>query len=372
MAHAHGKLAAPFADVHVENGIVRVTLSHDPAVDGVDMAIYVDGSASMAEEFEYRDDLPAHDDHDDHAPPPAMRGAAMIDADAPAKSAAKKGWLARLFGWFAGDDDGHGENDKDHGDDHDDDHDDDRASATAGRVSGVRTNMVEPQVRRMLQYLATKDRNGTLRLAYWACGYTGADLELVGELSGVEAATLAVPGPKNPGSGTRLAPALEDFVKYMEAAARSGAKRGCGVFVTDGQINDMGRVLKVSQQIGARVAAGSLPPLHLVLVGVGEQVSERQLEEISHLEVPGAEHLWCHRVAEEMHEMAELVSGLVDSTMTVAAGGAVYDAKGKLVKRYDKRLPAVLEFALPAGHTRFSLEVDGRRYTQDLPDDDDH
>ena len=50
----------------------------------------------------------------------------------------------------------------------------------------------------------------------------------------------------------------------------------------------------------------------------------------------------------------------------------MYDAKGKLVKRYDKRLPAVLEFELPAGHTRFSLEVDGRRYTQDLPDDDDH
>ena len=88
--------------------------------------------------------------------------------------------------------------------------------------------------------------------------------------------------------------------------------------------------------------------------------------------MPGVEHLWCHRVAEEMHEMAELVSGLVDSTMTVAAGGAVYDAKGKLVKRYDKRLPAVLEFELPTGHERFSLEVDGRRYAQDLPDDDDH
>ena len=369
MAHAHGKLAAPFADIHVENGTVRVTLLHDPSVDGVDMAIYVDGSASMAEEFEYRDDLPAHDDHDEHEPPPAALGAAMIDAGAPAKSTAKKGWLAKLFGWFSGGDDAH---DDGHDDDDDDDHEDDHGRATAGRTPGERTNMVEPQVRRMLQYLATKDRNGTLRVAYWACGNSGADIEVVGEVSGVEAATLAVPGPKNPGSGTRLVPALNDFVKYMETAARRGAKRGCGVFVTDGQINDQGGVLKTSRQIAARIAAGSLPPLHLVLVGVGEQVSERQMEEISHLEVPGAEHLWCHRVAEEMHEMAELVSGLVDSTMTVAAGGAVYDAKGKLVKRYDKRLPAVLEFELPAGHTRFSLEVDGRRYTQDLPDDDDH
>lgn len=368
MAHAHGKLAAPFADIHVEGDTVRVTLLHDPVVDGVDMAIYIDGSASMSDEFEYRDDLPAHDDHD-HEPPPAMLGAAMIDAGAPAKATAKKGWLAKLFGWFAGDDDAH---DDGHEDDDDDAHEDDHGRATAGRTPGVRTNMVEPQVRRMLQYLATKDRNGTLRVAYWACGHSGADLEVVGEVSGVAAATLDVPGPKNPGSGTRLAPALNDFVKYMETAARSGAKRGCGVFVTDGQINDQGGVLKASRQIAERIAKGSLPPLHLVLVGVGEQVSERQMEEISHIEVPGVEHLWCHRVAEEMHEMAELVSGLVDSTMTVAAGGTVYDATGNVVKRYDKRLPAVLEFALPAGHERFTLEVDGRRYTQDLPDDDDH
>ena len=374
MGHAHGSLEAPFADIHVEDGLVRVTLLHDPVVDGVDMAIYIDGSASMAEEFEYRDDLPDHDDHDDHddhAIPVASLGAASIEA--PAKEPkAEKSWIARLFGWFSSSDDDH----------HDDDDDDDDHHAKPAAVKRAErpaltkldepTNMVEPQVRRMLQYLATKDRNGKLRMAYWACGSGGGKIEVVGELSGVDAATLKVPGPNEPGSGTRLGPALDDFVSYMEAAARKGAKRGCGVFVTDGMINDMGGVMKRSGVIASRIASGSLPPLHLVLVGVGEQVSERQMEQISHAEFAGAEHLWCHRVSEEMHEMAELVSGLVDSTMTVASGGAVYDEDGAVVAKYERRLPAVLEFKLPRGHRRFTLEIEGRRYTQVLPAEEHH
>lgn len=373
MGHAHGSLEAPFADIHVEDGVVRVTLLHDPVVDGVDMAIYIDGSASMAEEFEYRDDLPSHEDHHAHAPPVASQGAAAVDAPAKATPKGEKSWIAKLFGWFSSDDDDH---DEDHDDEHhdgddDDDHDEHVPQRSAAR-RGERTNMVEPQVRRMLQYLATKDRNGKLRVAYWACGTSGSHIEQVGEVSGVEAATFKVPGPDAPGSGTRLVPAMKDFVAYIEEAARSGAKRGCGVFVTDGQINDLGGVMKVSASIAERIASRSLPPLHLVLVGVGDAVSESQMEEISHAEFAGVEHLWCHRVAEEMHEMAELVSGLVDSTMTVASGGTVYDEDGAVVKRYERRLPAVLEFTLPPGQQRFTLEIEGRRYTQTLPREEHH
>ncbi|MDB4931187.1 MAG: hypothetical protein JWM10_3671 [Myxococcaceae bacterium] len=364
MAHAHDRLAPPFADIHVDDGVVRVTLLHDPVVEGVDMAIYVDGSGSMTDEYFYRDDLPLGDVHGHAAPPPTRVETAAIDA--PAKAPAKKpGLLARMFGWFRDDD--HKDEDDDHkGDDHkDDDHDDDHAPVARGR-----TNRVEPQVRRMLQYLATKDRNGKLRLAYWACGSGGRKVEVVGELSSVDAATLQVPGPKNLGSGTRLAPALQDFIAYIEQQAARGAKTGCGVFVTDGQIADEDEVRELSRKAVARIARGELPPLHLVLVGVGSQVNEAQMEQIADLDLPGAEHLWCHRVAEETHQMAELVSGLVDGTMTVASGGAVYDARNRLVKRYERRLPAVLEFSLPDGDTRFTLEIEGRRYTQELPDDD--
>lgn len=371
MAHSHDRLAPPFADLHVDGGVVKVTLLHDPVVEGVDMAIYVDGSGSMIEEYAYRDDLPLDGDHA-HGPPPSSVQTVTAAAPEPAKAPAKKpGLLARLFGWFRDGDHGGDDDDEEHHEveagEHHDDEGDDHAAVRRGR-----TNEVEPQVRRMLRYLASKDRNGKLRLAYWACGDGGRKVEVVGELSSDDAASLQVPGPKDYGTGTRLAPALKDFIAYIGQQAARGAKTGCGVFVTDGQIGDLEEVHALSRDVAARIARKQLPPLHLVLVGVGSQVNEAQMEEVAHVEAPGAEHLWCHRVAEETHQMAELVSGLVDRTMTVASGGAVYDARGRLVKRYDGRLPAVLEFTLPAGHTQFTLEIDGQRHTQALPDDDHH
>ena len=56
------------------------------------------------------------------------------------------------------------------------------------------------------------------------------------------------------------------------------------------------------------------------------------MERICHDEYPGVGHLWCHRLADRMEEMAELVAVLVDETMTVAAGGTIYDDKGKVSK----------------------------------------
>ena len=108
-------------------------------------------------------------------------------------------------------------------------------------------------------------------------------------------------------------------------------------------------------------------------------MDEEQMEEICHADYPGVGHLWCHRVADEMEEMAELVAVLVDETMTVASGGVVYDDKGAVLQRYESRLPAVLEFDVPAGCKSFTLEVGGQKFTQPLPeehddddDDDDH
>ena len=67
--------------------------------------------------------------------------------------------------------------------------------------------------------------------------------------------------------------------------------------------------------------------------------------------------------------MAELVAVLVDETMTVAAGGTVYDDKGKVIKLYEARLPAVLDFEVPPGCASFTLEVAGQKFTQPLPED---
>jgi hypothetical protein len=303
---SHERPVEPFSDLHVERGRVRATLLHDPTVEGLDMAIYMDGSGSMKEEYE-----------------PRLQSRTFWQ------------WLA-------------------------------------GEPALTLPNQVEPQVQWMLEYLATKDRNGILRVAYWACGGSGREIEVVGDLKGVDVKSYSFPGPREMGSYTYLEPAMRDYIKYLKKQIPLGARRGCAVFVTDGVLFDADTVKAYSRELAREIAAGRLPRLNFVLVGVGDAVDEEQMEEICHEEYRGVGHLWCHRIAEEINQVAELVAVLVDETMTVAAGGTIYDDRGNAIKIYEARLPAVLEFDIPEGATSFTLEVGGRRYTQPLPEEEGH
>ncbi len=302
----HEKPVEPFSDLHREGDRVRAVLLHDPTVEGLDVAIYMDASGSMREEYQYQ---------------------------RPSRSFLE--WLR-------------------------------------GAPLKEESNQVEPQVQWMLEYLATKDRNGLLRVAYWATGATGKELEIIGELKGVDVKQYKFPGAKKLGNNTCMAPALKDYVNYLRAQVPKGAKRGCAVIITDGRLSDADEVQMFSAEVAREIAAGRLPRLNFVLVGVGDDVDEHQLEEIAHLEYKGVGHLWCHRIAKEISQVAELVAVLVDENMTVAAGGTIYDDKGKVLKSYEGRLPAVLEFDVPEGAKSFTLEVNGQRYTQPLPDEDEH
>lgn len=296
MGHKHEVIVKPFSDVHHKGGKVVATLLHDPTVEGLDVALYMDGSASMEPTY------------------------------------GPRGVLAKL--------------------------------------APVK-NQVEPQMQWMLQYLASKDRDGKLRVSYWATG-DGAALENVGELDGQHAMAYKFPGPRSYGKATVMLPVLRDYVAYVREQTKAGARRGLAVIVTDSQLHDAADIKAYSTQVAKEIAAGRLPRINFVLVGVGEQVDEEQMEDICHDEYPGVGHLWCHRIADRMEEMAELVAVLVDETMTVAAGGTITDDKGKVLKVYEGRLPAVLEFEVPSGCEAFTLEVAGQKFTQPLPDEDEH
>jgi hypothetical protein len=296
MSHKHEVVVKPFSDVHNQGGKIIATLLHDPTVEGLDVALYMDGSASMEDEY------------------------------------GPRGVLAKL--------------------------------------APVK-NLVEPQMRWMLEYLANKDRDGVLRVAYWATG-DGSQLEILGDLAGKDAQSYKFPGPQYYGKGTVLLPVLRDYIAHIRKEVDKGARRGLAVIITDSQIHDAADVKAYAAQVAKEVSAGRLPRINFVLVGVGEQVDEEQMEEICHGEYPGVGHLWCHRIADRMEEMAELVAVLVDSTMTVAAGGTIYDDKGNILKVYEARLPAVLEFTVPEGCEAFTLEVAGQKFTQPIPDEDHH
>lgn len=302
----------PFSDLHVEEGHVRATLLHDPTVEGLDVGLYLDGSGSMEDEYEY---------------------------------ASVAGPRRTFWQWLFGE---------------------------PKAPPGPATNQVEPQARWILKYLATKDRNGLLRVAYWACNSTGKAVEVLGELDGNQVDNYKFGGPKVQGGYTYLKPAIDDYIAYLRAQVPNGARRGLAVFITDGELHDAEEVIALSGEIGRMIRRGQLPRMNFVLVGVGDGVKEEQLEKIAHTEIEGVGHLWCHRTAKEIKNVAELVAVLVDETMTVAAGGTIYDDKGKILKEYEGRLPAVLEFTVPEGCKSFTLEVSGQRFTQPLPEDDDH
>ncbi len=301
----------PFSDLHVEEGHVRATLLHDPTVEGLDVGLYLDGSGSMRDEYEYKSEQPRR----------------------------------TLWQWLTG--------------------------APKPAVTPA-TNEVEPQARWILQYLASKDRNGVLRVAYWACGGNGKGIEPLGELAGNQVDQYKFAGPATQGGYTYLAPAIDDYVKYLKAQIPNGARRGLAVFITDGALHDSDQVLATTAEIARAIKRGQLPRMNFVLVGVGDGIDEAQLERIAHAEFDGIGHIWCHRTAKEIRNVAEIVAVLVDETMTVAAGGTIYDDKGKVVKEYEGRLPAVLEFEVHEGCKSFTLEVSGQRFTQPLPEDDDH
>ena len=222
---SHERPVEPFSDLHVEDGSVRATLLHDPTVEGLDMAIYMDGSGSMKEEYEYKTRRTRH-----------------------------------LL-----------------------------AVAVRGAPTEVLPNQVEPQVQWMLEYLATKDRNGILRVAYWACGATGTRGR--GDRRAARASTSSsykFPGPKEMGRRTHLAPAMRDYVKYLKAQVPQGARRGCAVFVTDGaaprrrrgRSSSRRRSPRRSPRAACRASTSSWS-------GVGDDVNEEQMEEICHAEYPG-------------------------------------------------------------------------------------
>ncbi len=194
---------------------------------------------------------------------------------------------------------------------------------------------------------------------------------MIGELTAADVENYTFEGPANFGV-TYLLPALEDYVAYMREQQKQGAQRGCAVIITDGVIFDADKVMEFSEQVAREIKAGKLVPLNFVFVGVGEEVDEEQMEHICHAEYAGTEHMWCHRIAEEIEDLAALVAVLVDETMSIASSGRLLDDKGRVLQVYEGRIPAVLEFTVPEGCHKFALEINGQLYEQEIPDEEDH
>ena len=43
-----------------------------------------------------------------------------------------------------------------------------------------------------------------------------------------------------------------------------------------------------------------------------------------------------------------------------------------MLQVYEGRIPAVLEFTVPEGCHKFALEINGQKYEQEIPEEEDH
>jgi hypothetical protein len=228
-----------------------------------------------------------------------------------------------------------------------------------------RENHVAPVAQRICAYLARKiDADGGTTCVYWACGPGGGQIEVVGDLTAEQAERHPFGPPREFGTGTQLLPA----VRYFEERFRS-APWGFYVFVTDGELHDLGAVKEYSTRLARGIAARKRNPLKFVLIGVGPDVNESQMEELDDLDTGTPVDLWDHKLAAEMRVLQEIFAEVVDKNARVADHGRILDPQGRVLRDYsDTGLPAYLEFDAPAGAAYFTLDVNGARVHQPLSD----
>lgn len=234
-----------------------------------------------------------------------------------------------------------------------------------GRKQSPSTNEITPVAQKLCAYLARKiDADGGTTCIYWATGPGGANIEVIGDLTADQAEQHFFQPPRDYGTGTQLLPAVRYFAQRF-----AEAPWGFYVFLTDGELHDLDEVKSFSVGLARDIAAKRRNPLKFVLVGVGRNVNEKQMEELDDLETGTEIDLWDHKIASEIRQLADVFAEVVDRNARLADRAKILDPSGRTLKDYsDTGLPAHLEFEVPAGVPYFTLEVHDTRIHQGLSD----
>ncbi len=226
-------------------------------------------------------------------------------------------------------------------------------------------NDVTPVAQKICAYLARKlDADGGTTCIYWATGDGGSGIEEVGDFTADQAERHIFGPPKNFGTGTQLLPAVKYFVERFHSAPW-----GFYVFITDGALHDLDAVKSYSRQLAHEVAGKRRRPLKFVLIGVGPDVEEGQMEELDDLDTGTDVDLWDHKLASEMRHVQDIFAEVVDKNARIADHARILDPQGKVMKDYsDSGLYPYLEFEMPSGASYFTLEVAGSNIHQPLSD----
>ena len=241
-----------------------------------------------------------------------------------------------------------------------------------GGPFGGDPNYVEMVARKLGEILCGVTRSGKVSMLYWALGPGGGETEEIGEVDAGGCAKVSIAGPKkgNWGTGTQLLPPI----KYIVEEVGEKAAWTMGVIVTDGIIEDEEACMKYCARIGQELADGKRSELKLVLIGVGDEVDEGQLERFDDMfedtPLEDTVDIWSHGIAASMRDesdiMGVLFGELVSEDMEVAPSGSVLDGSGNELASFPDGMPGKFRFILPKGSTSFTVHTPKGEVTQDV------
>lgn len=231
-----------------------------------------------------------------------------------------------------------------------------------GPFPSPKPNLVEPVAKSLTAFLSKFSSDGKCATVYWACGPDGSAIEEIGRFTANEVLNANFAGPQKKvwGKQTRLLPPVKHFVENVFQSS----PWSIGVIITDGIIDDLLEVKNYCLQVGSELASGQRQYFKLVLIGVGDQIDQAQLNELNNMFVGSGQKLpgggdvdiWDHKIASEMTKLEEIFTEIVDESTIVVASGRIVDDKGRVAREYAQGLPAVLKFELPLDATAFRLE----------------
>ncbi len=233
--------------------------------------------------------------------------------------------------------------------------------AVYGKLPRASENLVETEARKFLHYLADRlDADGKTTAIYWACSGI-KQIEVIGNLQASQCDNLKIEGPIEEyfGSMTNLLPALRYFVETF-----IDATHGMYIFLTDGQIDDFLDVKQYCIDLARQITSGERNPIKCVLIGIGEKVKIRQLQELDDLDMITGFDLWDYHIAKDMRETTDIFAELVDESVMVAYVAAIYDDENNLIKQFTDGLPGRVSFSIPQSSSFFELEIAGQRIRQ--------
>ena len=239
-----------------------------------------------------------------------------------------------------------------------------------GGVFEVLPNYVQAVARKLGAILTAVTKSGLVSAIYWAVSPDGSKIEELGQFDENGWNQAVIPGPTKQkwGRGTKLRLAL----KYDLENVAADADWTMGVIVTDGIIEDESACMDYCCKIGEEIGRGKRKPAKLVLIGIGNEVDEDQLQRFDEMfEGTGIDYdLFSHGMVASMQDEADILGVLYGELMTedtiIAASGSVEDSSGRQLASWSDGLPGKFRFVLPKGETEFTIHTPSKQIVQNI------